>query len=139
MLAPVGHRLDEGRGLALGLRALRVLAAALLCAWLAWNALNLSIGRIPPSILTALTGIPSPTTGGSRAVVALWHGDVAASLRYSPLAVPVALLFGATLGRLAWSLLRGGGPRIPACWLHAWLALLGVAWVAKLAVDLLLP
>ncbi|MEX1090689.1 MAG: DUF2752 domain-containing protein, partial [Phycisphaeraceae bacterium] len=57
-----------------------------------WNAWWLAHGLVPPSLLAAATGLPSPTTGGTRAMMALGHGNWLASLRFNAMAVPISLL-----------------------------------------------
>ncbi|MEM9790142.1 MAG: DUF2752 domain-containing protein [Planctomycetota bacterium] len=99
----------------------------------AWNAAWLSRGTLAPSALTWLTDVPSPTTGGTRAMLALWHGDAAASLALHPLALPILGLLVATLARLAWLVWRRQPVRLHARWVSMWGAVLGAAWVVQLA------
>src|SRR5437899_2379163 len=102
------------------LHAMRILAWALLAAYLVWNVYWLTRGRIPPSLFLALTGLPAPTTGGTRSILRLLEGDWRESLRCHPLAVPIALLFLLSLG---WLLGRGLTRRrlvLPEWFLWTW-------------------
>jgi hypothetical protein len=106
-----------------------------LVVYLVWNGYWLIQGRLAPALFLSITGWPAPTTGLTRALLALRAGDWRASLAFNPLAVPIMALLAATLGRLAWLALR----RRPVClsrrWLFAWLGLLAVAGVAKFGTD----
>lgn len=94
--------------------------------YLSWNACWLIAGHIPPSMLTGVTGIPSPTTGGTRSAVALMNGDLAKSIYYNPMTVPILGLFIVTMGQVI--LKRRGDNWLVA----AWTTTLGIAWVVKL-------
>ncbi len=71
-----------------GFRLLCILAVALFIVWCGWNLFWLSRGQPPSALFRALTGLPAPTTGGTRAGKALLAGDWRESLRWNPLAVP---------------------------------------------------
>jgi hypothetical protein len=91
-----------------------------------WNVAWLCQGRIPPSLLTGLTGLPAPTTGGTRSMVTLANGDVLGSLYYNPLALPI-------VGLLALTLFQVGRRGRVAPWVgRGWIVVLMVAWVVKL-------
>ena len=111
---------------------LRWFAFALLFVYAAWNVLQLSMWRLPPSLLVAFTGIPCPTTGGTRAMVALWHGDVATSLQWNPLAVPIAALTLVTVVYVISLAARRKRLRLSNGWLFTWLGLLAIAWGIQL-------
>lgn len=103
-----------------------MLGLSAVAVYLGWNAWWLSAGRIPPSMLTGATGIPSPTTGGTRSFLALLDGDLATSLYYNPMTIPILGLLAVTVGQVIF---RGRGEN----WLvPAWLIVLSVAWIAKL-------
>lgn len=107
----------------------------LLVGYVTWNLFWLSSGRVPPSIFKAITGLPAPTTGGTRAMRSLREGALSESLRYNPFAVPITLLFVATIAAVAVSAVRGRGLRISGQWAVAWAVLLLVAWIWKLTGD----
>lgn len=137
MLAPVGDRLDERRRelARISHGGLRTLAASLLIVYLGWNAIWLVQGWIPPSLFLALTGLPSPTTGGVRSMTALAEGDWRASLEFNALAVPITLLFVYCVARLGWCAARRDRLVLPRWTLPAWIGVLSLAWVLKLAAG----
>jgi hypothetical protein len=114
-------------------RGLRATAVAALIVYIVWNAWWLAQGRIPRSLLKGLTGLPSPTTGGTRSVEFLVQGNWRESLRAHPLAVPIILLFGYCLLHLAWQAYRRTRLVLPSWVAWAWALLLLAAWAAKLA------
>lgn len=100
---------------------------ALLGIYIAWNAWWLAQARIPPALMKAITGLPAPTSGGTRSAMQLLQGNVAASLYYNPMTVPICLLLALTL----FQVLRRG---VADAWLApAWSLLLLIAWLLKLA------
>jgi hypothetical protein len=114
---------------------LRPAACSLFVVYCVWNVFWLAQWRIPPSLFWALTGLPCPTTGGTRSLLCLARGDWAGSLHWNLLTVPVVALLAVTLacaGRCLWTrrpvLLH---PRF----LLAWASLLAVAWACKLLGD----
>ncbi|MHB0954986.1 MAG: DUF2752 domain-containing protein [Pirellulaceae bacterium] len=102
------------------------LGLSLLLVYLGWNVRWLAVGRIPPSMLTAATGLPSPTTGGTRSLLALLEGDLAMSFHYNPMTVPIVALLTLTIGQVLFK--RRGDNWLAA----AWIAALSIAWVVKL-------
>jgi hypothetical protein len=81
----------------IGLRDLRYAGAAMLGAALVWPALPVHPPYACP--LRAITGIPCPFCGMTRAVVAAVHGNIVTSLKYNPagillVALAVALVVG---------------------------------------------
>ena len=119
----------------MGFAVLRVAAIVAAAFYVCWNLWWIGHGRVPPSILTGLTGLPCPTTGGTRAMRALLHGDVAASLWFNPLAVPIAALFFASIGAVAWPLARGRAVVVPSWMVWAWAVLLSAAWGMKFVMG----
>jgi hypothetical protein len=99
---------------------------SLLAAYIVWNVCWLAAGRIPASMLTGLTGLPAPTTGGTRSIAALLGGDLPKSLYYNPMTLPILGLLVLTVGQV-WFKGRGDD------WLvSAWTIALSVAWLVKL-------
>ncbi|QEG41205.1 DUF2752 domain-containing protein [Roseimaritima ulvae] len=116
--------------------ALRCTSLALLVVYLGWNLWELSLFQVPSSLFLALTGLPCPTTGGTRAMLALWEGRLSDSLRHNPLAVPIALLGCLTVGQLLRGYYQHQRLRLSTRWLYGWLVLLAVAWVIQLLIAL---
>ncbi|HTU26313.1 MAG TPA: DUF2752 domain-containing protein [Pirellulales bacterium] len=119
----------------LAIEGLRLSACGLFAVWCLWNALWLVERQIPPALFCALTGLPCPTTGGTRSIACLLRGEWAESLRANALAIPIALLLALTLACLAGRLLAGRPLRLGGRFLTAWGAVLAVAWIAKLLGD----
>jgi len=107
--------------------AATVVGVAAFGVYVAWNVYWLAQQKIPPSLFKALTGLPCPTTGGTRSALALYHGDFAASLRFNPMLLPISALLAMTI---ALAIARRG--RAPGWLARAWIVLLGVAWLIKL-------
>ena len=144
LLAAVGDRFDarsarltagSTRPRARSSRAAwRLAGAVALVLWLAWNAWWLAIeGRLPPSALTEVAGVPCPTTGCTRSLLALGAGDWRGSLRHNALAVPIGVLFLLSVAWAAVAWARSGRARLPGALAWVWAGVLTVAWVTKLA------
>ena len=103
--------------------------------YVAWNGFWLALGRIPPSILLGLTGLPAPTTGMTRSTEAFLQARWADAFLWNPFTIPFALLLLATLLEAGWK--KAGRRRVvlsrPLA--LAWPALLLCAWAVKLAMG----
>ncbi len=99
----------------------------LFAVYVIWNLAWWIQGRAAPSMLTGLTGLPAPTTGGTRSFRALLAGDVATSLYFNPMAAPIVALIIVTI----FQIVRFG--RAKRWVFGAWVAILSLAWVLKLA------
>ena len=86
----------DDRGMALVL-AIGALAAAALIPFVPWLA-----PLLPPCPFHALTGLPCPGCGTTRAALALARGDVAAALGWNPLAAGVFVLGGVSCLIAPW-------------------------------------
>ncbi|MGO9642077.1 MAG: DUF2752 domain-containing protein [Candidatus Acidiferrales bacterium] len=106
-------------------------AQASFAAYLAWNVAWLASGRIPPSVLRALLGLPCPTTGCTRSLVALLHGNLYASLLWNPLTVPILILLAVSLQMLFLAALRKKELTLPKWVGAAWWSVLLMAWLSK--------
>lgn len=114
---------------------LRPIALGLAGFYVLWNAAWIHSGNIPPSILTAMTGLPCPTTGGTRSLLAALHGEWANSVLWNPLTfvyLALAIYSGALLG---WQLLRKERLVLNGFVARVWLAVLAAGWIAKLAIG----
>jgi Protein of unknown function (DUF2752) len=74
-------------------RIARTFALGAFIFYLVWNVAWIAHGRIPPSILREIAGIPCPTTGGYRSFIALCGGEFIQSFLYNPLMLIYTLLF----------------------------------------------
>ena len=100
-------------------------------AYVCWNVAWLASGKIPPSVLREIFGIPCPTTGCTRSLAALLHGNVIASLLWNPFTVPILILFGISLQMLFLAALRKKKLLLPNCMGAAWFCILLMAWISK--------
>ena len=112
-------------------RFLRRSAGCLLVLYLLWNALWWWRGELAPSILLAVTGIPAPTTGMTRALRLLLAGNVMESLAWNALAVPLLLLFMFSAAWLLGQVLARRRMMLPEWAVRAWIGLLLAAWALK--------
>lgn len=100
-------------------------------AYVCWNLAWLACGKIPPSMLREIFGIPCPTTGCTRSLASLLHGNVTASLLWNPFTVPILILFGISLQILLFAALRKKALVLPNWMGTAWCGILLVAWLSK--------
>jgi hypothetical protein len=114
---------------------LRVLAGTLFVVYCFWQIYWLGQGKLPPALFRAATGLPAPTTGGTRSLIQLYHGNWRASLCWNPMAVPLTLLFVLSLLWLAGQLTRRQRLRLPDLLARAWVIVLALAWVLKVCGD----
>jgi hypothetical protein len=72
-------------------------------AWLVWNSAGLISGKLVPGVcmFKAITHIPCPSCGATRAIILFLHGDLVRSLLLNPLG---ALLFIALIVVPIWLL-----------------------------------
>jgi len=96
---------------------------------------------VPGCLFHALTGIPCPGCGTTRAVLALAHADVGAALAWNPLATTAIVLGGAACVLAPmWIALRGPvpvvAPSLPrrARWLLALALAANWAWLVATGV-----
>lgn len=116
-------------------RGVRLAALAAFAFYLLWNAAWIALGRIPPSILRALTGLPCPTTGGLRSLGALLRGEWLQAPLWNPFTLIYIALFGYSTAVLAGQMLRRQRLvlRPVAGWL--WGAALALGWAAKFVLG----
>jgi hypothetical protein len=107
-------------------RELRIGAAALVSAAAIWPALPLHPPLACP--MRAITGIPCPVCGMTRACVAAVHGHLGASLTFNPAGVLVMLIAGIALIRPVW-LVRAK----PPLWLM--IGALGALWLWNIGFN----
>ncbi|NLF17575.1 MAG: DUF2752 domain-containing protein [Lentisphaerae bacterium] len=100
--------------------------------YVAWNLHWLGQGRLPPSLLRGLVGLPSPTTGMTRSCLALRQGDLVQSLGWHPLTLPLLALYLGSIFFVLWRLLRRRPYALPPWVARTWLVLLALSWAIKL-------
>lgn|SRR5579863_510506 len=110
-------------------------ARASFAAYLAWNIIWLASGRIPPSAIRAILGVPCPTTGCTRAFLFFLRGDLHASLLWNPFLVPILILSGLSLQMLTLAAVRKKELVLPKWMGRAWWSVLVMAWIAKFLVG----
>src|ERR1700761_6262851 len=71
-----------------------------------WNVVWITSGRVPPSMLQAFTGIPCPTTGCTRSVLASFQGHWSEAFLWNPFTLVYGLLFAWSAAVLAAQLLK---------------------------------
>jgi hypothetical protein len=93
-----------------------------------------------PCVFRGVTGIPCPTCGTTRTVLALLDGDVLSALAANPLATAAGIFFA--VGGLAaglWALLRWPTPVVdgskPRRWLLLILAAVAANWVYLIVAE----
>ncbi len=144
MLAAVGYRFDESREVTVDAasgnnrhvaqdQCIRAVGLGVASVYVFWNLWWFGQGRPAPSLFTGLTGLPCPTTGGTRSLQALCQGDVFGSLYYNPMTMPILALLAVTVCVLAGRALRRERVTLPTGFLYAWSATLLIAWVIKFA------
>ncbi|MBR3837017.1 MAG: DUF2752 domain-containing protein [Clostridia bacterium] len=83
-----------------------------------------------PCIFFSLTGLQCPGCGNTRAVLALFRGDLAAAFRFNPMFLPEVLYLGWVYVIAALSYRKGKGftYRSPAKWLDFLLLIALILW-----------
>ncbi len=110
----------------------RTTALGLFVVYCLWNLFWLFQWRIPPSLFWAFTKLPCPTTGCTRSVMCLLRGEIAESLRWNLLTIPILVLFSITVGCVGLRLANRQPLQLHGHFLRAWGLLLAVAWLCKL-------
>ena len=121
-------RLPRPHGLA---AFLRPLALAAFAGYVLWNLFWLARGAIPPSILLYCTGLPCPTTGVCRSLLALRHGHYRLALLLNPLTMPYLALLAASALILLRQFVRRQRLLLPGFLAWCWTASLSLGWAAK--------
>lgn len=122
-----------------GQRILRSIAFAMLVVYLVWQVYWLAQGTIPPSLLMAATGIPAPTTGGTRSLKALLDGDWRLSLYHNAMTLPIMAISLYSLVQIVAQKWRGTKINLPRRIVIAWVVILSLAWIIKLSQSFFAP
>ena len=110
-------------------------AIAAFLGYVAWNAVWLLRGHIPPSIWSYCTGLPCPTSGVCRSVLAAFHGDCAAAFLFNAFSLPYVCLICLSGAVLLIQSLRRRELALPPLLVRAWCFALCFGWVAKFVVG----
>ncbi len=113
----------------------RAVALGMFGFYLLWNALWLGSGKLPDSILRALTGIPCPTTGATRSLLALLRGEWCQSLLWNPFTLVYVALAGVSAGLLARQLLNRERLVLSPAVARFWVISLAAGWIVKLMIG----
>jgi len=100
-----------------------------------WNVAWIASGRVPQSILQAFTGIPCPTTGGTRSLLAMVHGHWLQALLWNPFTVVYMVLLAYSCAVLLRQFIRRERLVLMPFMAHAWIGSLLAGWVAKLVIG----
>lgn len=82
--------------------------------------------------MLGLFGIPAPTTGMTRSVLALFSGELSVSLRWNPFTLPVIFLFVYSLVIAGGNLCFRRDANLPRSLVLGWIICLAGAWFFKL-------
>lgn len=100
-----------------------------------WNAAWFVCGRLPPSIFLFCTGLPCPTTGMSRSLLALFRGNLHEFLLYNPLTVPYLALSFVCAALICFDFIQRRRLVLPTVLQWTWAILLVLGWIAKFAIG----
>ena len=113
----------------------RPIALGMFGFYLVWNALWIASGHIPGSILQALAGIPCPTTGCTRSVLAFLQGHWAVALLWNPLTLVYLLLFAWSAVCLVRQFLDRKRMALSPLVGRFWIFSLVLGWAAKFLIG----
>jgi hypothetical protein len=113
----------------------RNLALGAFLFYLVWNVAWIASGQIPPSILRASAGIPCPTTGGYRSLLALCRGEFVQSFLYNPLMLVYLLLTTYSIAVLLRQRIKRRRLVLSPLIAWMWCSSLLIGWVAKFALG----
>lgn len=116
-------------------RFVRSVALGAFIFYLVWNALWIVRGRIPPSLLQAIAGIPCPTTGGYRSFITLCRGEFVQSFLYNPLMLVYLLLYCYSMAVLCGQWINRKRLVLSPFVAWMWFASLLIGWAAKCALG----
>ena len=113
-------------------KMLRCTAAAMVVVYGVWQLYWLSGCCLPPSLFLAMTGMPAPTTGGTRSFLCLMRGDFFGSLHHNPMSIPIACMTVYSLMIVGVQAVRHEHVRLSNRIGVTWVAVLSLAWILKL-------
>lgn len=116
-------------------RSVRFLSLGGFAFYVFWNGVWIAKGRIPPSILIGIAGIPCPTTGGIRSILALCRGDWLQALLWNPFTLVYLLLFAYSLVTLLCQATKRERLALTPFVAWTWFISLALGWAAKFALG----
>lgn len=116
----------------------RYTALILFAVYLGWQVFWIGQKEVPESLFLAITGLPAPTTGGTRSFKCLLAGQWQASLAHNPFTVPMLVLLMVSLTCPIFQYLTGRRINLPRKVVVAWCLVLVAAWLFKL-IQMLVP
>ena len=116
-------------------RVVRPVALGAFIFYLVWNAAWIAGGQIPPSIMKSILGLPCPTTGGYRSILAFCRGDFAQSFLFNPMTLAYILLFGYSITVLSRQKFKRERLVLRPLIVWMWCLSLGIGWAAKFALG----
>lgn len=111
---------------------LRVAATGTFGVYCLWWGYWLAHGKLAPALFLALTGLPAPTTGMTRALRALADGRWRESLAYNAMTLPIVGLTIVSVGVVAFQAMGRQRMVLPLWIARSWAIVLVVAWMLKL-------
>jgi hypothetical protein len=109
----------------------RVIGWSLFILWILWNIYWFSQRQLAPSVLIYYLGVPAPSTGMTRSLMALMAGDWWASLCWNAFTVPLLLVFVLSMGCLLKCLINRRMLLLPTWLGFSWLVVLVLAQISK--------
>ena len=103
--------------------------------YVTWNAAWLLRGHVPPSIWVYCTGLPCPTSGVCRSLLAFSRGDFAAAFFFNTFTLLYLLLVCLSAIVLLRQSLRRCELALPPLLARAWCFALCAGWAAKFVVG----
>lgn len=113
----------------------KVVALIAFGGYVLWNLLWLSRGYIPPSFFSYCTGLPCPTTGMTRSLLALGKGDLKNFFLYNPFTFIYLALMGTSLVILARQATARETLVLPSPMARSWALALSIGWLLKFAIG----
>jgi hypothetical protein len=100
-----------------------------------WNVVWIASGKVPASVLQAMTGIPCPTTGCTRSAMALVQGRWIEALCWNPFTLIYVFLFAWSATVLVRQFTRGERLALSPLAGRLWALSLVVGWAAKFLIG----
>lgn len=116
-------------------RVVRPVAIGAFIFYLVWNVTWILGGQIPPSILRSMFGLPCPTTGGYRSVLAFCEGNFAQSFLFNPMMPAYILLLVCSIAVLLRQMYNRERLVLRPFIAWMWCVSLVIGWAAKFVLG----